>query len=256
MRFATVGVIKLAYTKAHGHVHKFNTFYRIMNFTFQPRILTVASSAQRFSTDAIKDEPMLFGADLAFAREHGGELTRHVLDTLGKSAEFVGWRENFEKGKLARTSIVIDSRVNMLMPGMYPSIPGWHGDDVPRGVKYAQPDLNGVDTDEFIHFMVLFSDNATPVSATEFVVEPVTLDVDPENVWKSVNAGLEALKPKTSKLREGDIIAFGQEALHRASPCVQAGWRFFMRVSFTYRKPVNEIRQQVQVYMPIEASGW
>ena len=227
-----------------------------MNFTFQPRVLTVASSEQRFSTNAVRSEPMLFGADLAFARENGGDITRHVLDTLATSEEFVKWREAFEAGELPQTSIVIDSRVNMLMPGMYPSIPGWHGDDVPRGVKYAQPDLNGVDTGEFMHFMVLFSDNATPVSATEFVVEPVTLDVDPENVWKSVNAGVEALKPKTSKLREGDIIAFGQEALHRASPCVQAGWRFFMRVSFTYRKPVNEIRQQVQVYMPIETSGW
>lgn len=199
---------------------------------------------------------MLFGADLAYAREHGGEITNHVLDTLAQSDVFVQWLERFKAGELPSASIVIDSRVNMLMPGMYPSIPGWHGDDVPRGVKYAQPDLNGVNPDGFMHFMVLFSDNVIPVSATEFVVEPVTLDVDPDNVWKSVNAGVEALKPKTRKLREGDIIAFGQEALHRASPCVQAGWRFFMRVSFTYRKPVNEIRQQVQVYMPIETSGW
>lgn len=199
---------------------------------------------------------MLFGADLTFARKEGGAINNHVLDTLENSALFHSWKERLDAGLLPNTSIVIDSRVNMLMPGMYPSIPGWHGDDVPRGVKYAQPDLNGVDPNGFVHFMVLFSDNEAPVSATEFVVEPITLEVDPDNVWQSVNAGVEKLKPRTSKLREGDIIAFGQEALHRASPCSQAGWRFFMRVSFTYRKPVNEIRQQVQVYMPIETPGW
>lgn len=199
---------------------------------------------------------MLFGADVAFARQEGGAITQHILDMLEDSEAFRAWKERFDRGLLSKTSIVIDSRVNMLMPGMYPSIPGWHGDDVPRGIKYAQPDLDGVDTNAFVHFMVLFSDNVIPVSATEFVVEPVTLDVDSENVWKSVNAGIETLRPRTSKLREGDIISFGQEALHRASPCTQAGWRFFMRVSFTYRKPINEIRQQVQVYMPIETAGW
>lgn len=227
-----------------------------MNFIFNPRIVTIASISKRFSTNDIKAEPMLFGADLAFSRTHGGPITNHVLDTLEESDVFIDWRKRFENGLLPLTHIVIDSRVNMLMSGMYPSIPGWHGDDVPRGVKYTQPDLNGIETNAFIHFMVLFSDNEKPVSATEFVVEPVALNVDQDNVWQSVNAGVEALKPRTSRLQEGDIIAFGQEALHRASPCVQSGWRFFIRVSFTYRKPVNEIRQQVQVYMPIETAGW
>ena len=169
---------------------------------------------------------MLFGADLTFARKEGGAINNHALDTLENSALFRSWKERLDAGLLPNTSIVIDSRVNMLMPGMYPSIPGWHGDDVPRGVKYAQPDLNGVDPNGFVHFMVLFSDNEAPVSATEFVVEPITLEVDPDNVWQSVNAGVEKLKPRTSKLREEILLRLAKKPCTGRVPVLRRAGAF------------------------------
>ena len=226
-----------------------------MIYTFHPKIATVAKSSTRFGTDTIRAEPMIFGGDLEFVRNNGGPITQHFMEMLMRTDEFQAWAGKYEESP-TDVYLVIDSRVNMLMPGMYQSIPGWHGDDVPRGIKYTQPDLERIDVNKYIHFMALYSDQKNPISATEFVTEPVEIDVDLEAVWKSVNNSILSKKPKTGHLEEGTIIAFSQEALHRASACTQAGWRFFIRASFTYRKPVNEIRNQVQVYIPLENTGW
>jgi hypothetical protein len=65
----------------------------------------------------IKKEPMFFNSDFDYAYLNGGKITRSFLDNLPD-----GWR----------IDVVFDSRIHMLMPGWYPSIPGWHHDDVPR----------------------------------------------------------------------------------------------------------------------------
>jgi hypothetical protein len=148
---------------------------------------------------------------------------------------------------------VIDTRVTMTMEGMYPSIPGWHCDDVPRSRTTGQPVMHGVNP-LVQHFMVILSDQEDAVSCTEFVSKPIKLDIDLTNVWGSVDKQLTENKPETGFLKQGEIIRFNQEAIHRASPTVTPGWRFFYRASITHRKPANEIRNQVQVYA--SKNGW
>ncbi len=67
----------------------------------------------KYNKSDLKSEPMLFRATREFARFVGGPLTKAFLNALD-------WED-----------CLIDSRVHMLMPGMYPCIPGWHHDDVP-----------------------------------------------------------------------------------------------------------------------------
>ena len=47
--------------------------------------------------------------------------------------------------------IVIDTKVVMLMPGMYPCIGGWHADAIER--KNGQPDLSTLNDNKGTHFI-------------------------------------------------------------------------------------------------------
>src|SRR5690606_10082560 len=97
-----------------------------MKFLFQPSYRFHGNA--NITAKDFRYETMLFGADLAFAQENGGEITKQVIDSLPKFTV------------PDDLHVVIDTRVNMLMRGYYPSIPGWHCDDVPRG-ENGQPDL-------------------------------------------------------------------------------------------------------------------
>jgi hypothetical protein len=59
--------------------------------------------------------------------------------------------------------------------------------------------------------------------------------------------------------KEGQMIKFNDRALHRGTLAVGNGWRHFIRISqCTNRQVLNEIRSQVQVYLPEgkENEGW
>lgn len=220
-----------------------------MKYTFTPNIKTVAHIDPTRSIHTIKSEPMIFSGCPDFAVSNGGPMTREITRKLLE-------HEMFRTVQMFAPDdfyVVIDTRVTMTMEGMYPSIPGWHGDDVPRSRTTGQPVLHGVNP-LVQHFMVLVSDQPTVVSATEFISEEITLDVDLANVWGSVDKQINKIKPKTGFLEMGEIVRFNQEAIHRASPTITPGWRFFYRASITHRKPANEIRKQVQVYASV--NGW
>ena len=220
-----------------------------MKHTFAPRIRTLAQLDGIKPVEEIKYEPMLFGADLDFAREQGGPLTQMLIEKLMHCQEF---KRAYSSSPFH--NIVIDTRSTMTMRGAYPSIPGWHCDDVPRGEQYGQPDLSGID-EKTQHFLLLFS-SVESHTCTEFVHKSLTIDVDPENVWRSVNNAVEEQKPETRSIKVGELVMFDQNAIHRAVATENPGWRWFARVSITTRKPANEIREQVQVYMPLENVGW
>lgn len=221
-----------------------------MKFTFTPNIKTIGETKPVRDTGIIKNEPMIFSGDVFFVHENGGPLTRQITDRIIKNDDFRNV-QMFAADK--QFKIVIDTRVTMTMPGMYPSIPGWHCDDVPRSKTHGQPVLHGVNP--FVqHFMVILSDQEDSVSCTEFVTKPFDVDVDLADVWGSVDRAVEKEKPPTQFLKQGEIIRFNQEAIHRASLTKTAGWRFFYRASITHRKPANEIRNQVQVYT--STHGW
>lgn len=196
-------------------------------------------------TDLVKNEPMLFNCDVAAALELGGPLTEAFVDGMLRLGE--AWQE-----------AVIDSRVHMLMPGFYPCIPGWHHDDVPRTRSDGQPNYDAPISAR--HVMMLVNGEIAP---TEFALGEFTLPEIPigQRVYEQwhplVEKRLEAQPIRRWPAPSGLLIEFDWRTLHRGTAAVSNGWRFFIRASInTKRQPTNEVRRQVQVYLPTLNQGW
>lgn len=195
----------------------------------------------------IKAEPMFFSASNDFCMENGGPLTKWFCERLPKN----------------QSGYVIDSRTHMLMNGWYPCIPGWHHDDVPRNPSMNnQPDYLNMEYHSR-HVMCVVGETAMP----QFLNVPVTLDL-PENniymVWdglinRLIDPQLGGRNAHVWDVPSGKMIAFGWESFHRGMPATQDGWRWFIRATrmdSTRREIKNEIRAQVQVYLPTLNAGW
>lgn len=193
--------------------------------------------------NVIKNEPMLFSADLEFALRNGGPLTRNFLRT-----------------RLIPEGSIIDSRVHMLMPGWYPCIPGWHLDDIPRTRADGQPDHTHP-AYKSSNIMAIVGD----ASITEFVEGELDLgDVGLHEgaVYGQWNARINSmLKQPNCKIAirqvpECAVVQFGYGAFHRGVPATKSGWRFLIRANYnTAREVKNEIRRQTQVYLPVPEAG-
>ena len=229
-----------------------------MYIHFNPSIRTVKHIDAKFTSAQIEDEPMLFGASLRYARENGSEITNTVLNAIHSDPEFDRMLVNtFQADN--DLNVIIDTKSVMVTKGQYPSIPGWHCDDVPRSSKNSQPDFSETTLD-VQHFLVFFSD-VGDLTGTEFVTSNHSLVVDENQVWGSVNNEIENMlntpyhQPHTRKAKDGELIQFNQLALHRATPAKSYGWRYFFRLSFTRRPHINKLRKQVQVYADASV-GW
>ena len=203
-----------------------------------------------WTIEEISQEPMLFMASRRFAFSHGGELTRQVLVQLEKQDAFRMVPTRFHP--------VIDTRVHMLMPGMYPTIPGWHCDGVPRRGPDGQPDLSLMDPEQK-HWSVYMA-SGDGVSPTEFIFDNVSVRYHTRHVWGSVNQSVLRRQNSSEPLKviraaPGEIYGFNSKTLHRATPCTERGWRFFFRLSYMESEPANQIRRQTQVYM-LGEDGW
>lgn len=214
------------------------------------------------NADQIKDEPMLFSADPIFAHAHGGSLTRYVLNALTT-------RGKINPGE----HVVIDTRVHMLKPGWIPAIGGWHCDAIPRGDD-GQPVLDHPAIDGIRHYLCVI--DCGTGALTEFIRHNTLADkflpkvASPgKNLWgehsELINEVLAGAKDfgldrefYVTTVKNGQIYEFGPRDYHRAIPATGDGWRFFFRASVNTltRGPLNEIRQQVQVYLPHEDLGW
>jgi len=213
----------------------------MMDVIFIPNMEVVGKVTPTASVEEIESEIMLHSASVRFARERGGLLTQSMLDVI---------EPKLENDK----HYVIDTKSVMLMPGMFPSIPGWHCDGVVRQNHVAQPDLRKLDKD-MKHWVGLISSNPDGTSNTEFLRESWSIPCEEQRVWGSVNDFLESMPTKTVMAADGDIIEFTQPTLHRATATLNKGWRFFFRLSEYHKPPMNKIRHQVQVYAA-PSSGW
>ena len=197
------------------------------------------------SIDLIKNEPMLFSCDFDTAFELGGVLTKCFLAKL--SEEFFNAKD-----------LMIDSRVHMLMPNWYPCISGFHHDDVPREREDKQPEYDNPSY-RSKHCMALIGG----ASSTEFALgeaefPKVSLGEIFYKVWHPI---------VVEKLNNGELtrfnapfnqlIYFDDRTWHQGTKATESGWRFFIRASInTGRKPTNELRRQVQVYLENPMEGW
>lgn len=196
-----------------------------------------------FTTDEIKNEPMLFNCSGTWAYENGGPLTRNFLDNLGGDLD----------------KYVVDSRVHMLMPRWYPCIPGWHHDDAPRSLSNGQPNYINPEY-RSKHYIALVG---AYVSPTRVAIGKINLPLLTESVYANWNDIVEqqitdgVLKEKLFEDRV--IYLMDDQTLHTGQKAQKNGWRFFIRASFdTDRvdKVTNEIRRQVQVYLDAPMAGW
>lgn len=194
----------------------------------------------------VKHEPMLFSCNKESAWGLGGPITRSFL--LNLSDEF---RD--------ADDLIIDSRVHMLMPGWYPCIPGYHHDDVPREREDGQPNYHNPSY-KAKHCMMLINGGIAP---TKFALGKATFSDIPlgEKYYKEWHKDVEMLI-RSRWLKEYDaesnkLIYFDWQTWHKGVQAVKGGWRFFIRATInTGRKPVNEVRKQVQVYLENPMEGW
>lgn len=211
--------------------------------------------ATDIANDAIKNEPMFFNSDAAFALENGGAITRAFFDSLPE-----GWLD---------VPIVFDSRVHMLMPGWYPAIPGFHHDDVPRPdipvgqhfITAGQPDY---DNPRYRSRHILGLVNAE-IAPTEFAFGECTMPevADGDLIYRRWHSEVEELLDtgcmQRVKAPDRTLIYFDCDAFHQGTKAVSSGWRWFGRLSVdTERtsKVTNEIRRQAQVYLEFPMEGW
>ena len=224
---------------------------------FRPDYMFLRNNVSVVSKEDLKKEPMLYSASLDFARKNGGALTNKILDRIDSSlARDIAYHAN--KGYHP----VIDTKVVMLKKGWYPSIPGWHCDNVPRG-ENGQPDMTQL-YDQVYHYICNYStdNNLCP---TEILRTEENVDIIKSQVWKSVDSGIReklALAAPSFKdhamkvqVRSGQIVRFSRQTLHNCSPANKDGWRMFFRLSFMATPARNEIRNQVQIYTDVN-QGW
>lgn len=214
-------------------------------FTFSSAI-TLGASLPQFDQATVKNEPMLFNCDLEHAFREGGEITRAFISALTGGEQVIG------------QEIVIDTRVHMLMPTWFPCIPGWHHDDVARTRSDGQPDYATAPTVQ--HCMALVNGEVAP---TQFALgvadfEEVPLGSIVYGVWHhEVERAILDGRLTRYSVPSNRCIYFDSAAWHQGVQAIGNGWRWFGRASWrTPRKPTNELRQQVQVYLPFPMAGW
>ena len=214
----------------------------VKDFMCEPK-WTAKSLLKNRSNDEIKNEPMLFSCDVDAAIDLGGPLTKEFVEKLLAEYGEGPW--------------IFDSRVHMLMPGWYPCIPGWHHDDVPRNGYNGQPDYENMNY-KSEHVMAIV-DNGT-WSLTEFVKDFVCdlSDVGHgEMTYGKWSRDIQRMNPRKVTVPNQTLVYFTWEDFHRGQPATGSGWRWFIRASKnTDRKPMNEVRKQVQVYMSNLDAGW
>lgn len=205
----------------------------------------VGAELPAFTVEQIKNEPMLFNCDCATARKIGGPLTQAYLDVL--PPEFINAKD-----------FIVDSRVHMLMEGWWPAIPGFHHDDVPRTRADKQPNYNNPEY-KAEHVMALIGD----CCPTEFAIgttkfPEVEIGGKYYKVWHPIV--LEQIKRGELRSVEAPVnklIFFDWQTWHQGTAAKKNGWRWFARgTKNTERKPTNELRRQVQVYLEIPMEGW
>eukprot|EP01130_Rhizamoeba_saxonica_P008284 TRINITY_DN334_c0_g1_i2.p1 TRINITY_DN334_c0_g1~~TRINITY_DN334_c0_g1_i2.p1 ORF type:complete len:219 (+),score=43.42 TRINITY_DN334_c0_g1_i2:36-692(+) len=209
--------------------------------TFAPAVETLGFLSE-YSQEQIRQETMFVRCDRDFVTEHAGPITLQFLQFL----EGEGW--------------VIDTKLHQLRPGWLPCVGGYHLDCIPRDGENYQPRYLEIEDlcQDHDHVLAVLSRS----SLTEFVQEPITLNAPREGelVYASFNRQILELKQQNPELtrhvKSGEVLRFNSEALHTGHPATESEWRLFMRACKHETKVLNEIRNQVQVYVKDFESSW
>lgn len=226
-----------------------------MKFNKNPVIFT-DRGIEHPSQEEVKNTPGLFNASLEDAVRYGGDLTREALSAL------------ILKGD--RKHIFVDTKISMLMPGMYPAIPGWHTDGVPRPKDKSKPSIWAqlAPYAKSPHYHLLVTGEGC---LTDFITVPVQLNIPHDigsdlysKIDRDINSALErkdvVLENNIKTIPTCTMVEWDWWNLHRAVAAKLHEWRFLIRVTESdTRAPKSDLRQvirrQEQVYVP-ESFGW
>ena len=231
-----------------------------MKTLFIPRLEHTGRTIAAVSQSDIEDEVNLRQAPLLEAFQYGGEVTRAALNKL----ELHGDRKH----------VVVDTKVTFLLPGMYPAIPGWHTDGVPRltsmpgtfdpagrGAPSIEAQVQGRISEPHYHLLL-----AGGGPHTHFLDSSVVLDLpdaDP-SLYEVMTREVEHLVGRgdvgTRAAPEREWVNWSWWDIHAAQPATTAGWRYLIRVTESDHiaprtDPKDFVRKQAQVYVPVEF-GW
>lgn len=223
----------------------------IREFEFNRNPFVVGRTMEQPTQDVVKSTPSLWNASLDDALRYGGELTREAIGTLNLRGD--------------RKHIIIDTKIHMLMPRMFPAIPSWHTDGVPRGAELnpsakGDPNLFAQEELSDTRFHLLVTGGGC---LTQFVKDPLTLRVPSTPSTKLYGMVNDQVRELTEAWGEDRIVTapsctaieFDWFNLHRGVQATMHEWRFLIRVTETdHMEPQTNlrdiIRTQQQVYVP------
>lgn len=192
----------------------------------------------------IPHEPMLLDCDIDFAKANGGVITKQIIETLESNGAFG------IKLKPSYYYWSIDVKVAMLKQGEYLNAPGWHCEGVPKN-SAGQPDIDKLDS-SIPHYMSAVS---VPhrASSAEFIAQTLSIPVDPERVWESVDKYVDFFYNdiEKEKLRNNEVWLYTQPTIHRYLSAAEDEWVVLFKCSASPTPAKNQIRQQVQIYTPV-----
>lgn len=232
-----------------------NPHYVPMRFNRSPLVLGGRIEAP--SQELVSNTLALWNVSAEDAMRYGGDLTRSALAACPIAND--------------RRYVVVDTKVHMLKPGMWPAIPGWHTDGVPRGNSWSPadgvPNIHLQDRAEGegqraprYHLLVTGEG-----CLTEFVVErnfvvPVP-ECPSETLYSDMTHFVNATRPQTFVAPSCRVLTWDWWDIHRGVAAKSSEWRFLIRVTETdhlapQTDPRRFIRTQHNVYVPSEAFGW
>jgi hypothetical protein len=217
-----------------------------------PQLCGAQCAFPPLSLEMLLKEPCLFSCSEEGVKEKGGVLARtalfHILNC---------YPQDIYNAKQEGLSAIVDVRIHRLFTGMYPAIPGWHCDAVPRSRLTGQPRFENINPRAF-HVALTLSNEQAGVSNTEFVTDVIRTKIwDDNHVYKDLHEQVEHLKPKTQHISDGRFVKFWPKTIHRASPSERRGVRMFFRFSMYHNPPiVNVVDGVQQVYLLKESNGW
>jgi len=195
-----------------------------------------------FDQNDIKNEPMLFNCSVSAAAELGGPITRSFLDALGS------WGVE----GIVDTRVYADAWLVSLHSGLASRrctevAPRWTAKL--RDPRVFRPPRNGAS--EWRICPTQFASGQCEMP--DVPLGEITYRIWHDEIERQIRAGIL----KRTDAPSNRVIFFDSASFHQGQKALCSGWRWFGRVSIgTDRKPTNELRKQVQVYLEFPTEGW
>lgn len=215
------------------------------NYCFSRNPLVFGKKIEQPPSSDIKQAIGLWSASLEDALKLGGDITRMAISAMHLRHD--------------RKYVVVDVKTHMLMPGMWPALPGWHTDGAPRDEKFNPQGLGAPN-----QFAQELPDARSPRyhllvtgqgCLTEFIQGPLELPLPQEPtaelyalISKQVREKVQTGEVKSESVPSCQAVEFDWHDLHSAVVATKKEWRYMIRVTETdYLPPCQDINQIIRI---------